>query len=215
MVRAEGRNAGFCGRKRAVASVAPIPALDVRRDSIPRRACLPYLMGKAPQLSTLSAMSPKSGAPTLKRFCPAGQTASIMHTGSAPYPQGKAASFPLGPMIPSCKSGNGNAAAVLLHVLALKKMGKTAQRGKNKAEGAAFSTLARRFLAPQEQGATRARRPSRQCRLPTPSAPCRRAHAPRARGPWALRFVSAGVTAGVDGGRAHEQGPAAVCEVMR
>ena len=38
----------------------------------PRRACQPFLMGKAPQRPALSRDTPKSGAPTLKRLCPAG-----------------------------------------------------------------------------------------------------------------------------------------------
>ena len=37
-----------------------------------RRACQPFLMGKAPQRPALSRDTPKSGAPTLKRLCPAG-----------------------------------------------------------------------------------------------------------------------------------------------
>ena len=133
MGRAEGRNAGFCGRKRAVASVAPIPALDVRRDSIPRRACLPYLMGKAPQLSTLSAMSPKSGAPTLKRFCPAGANSVEYAHRQRPLPVGQGSVIsPCCPMIPSVQKRERKRSCGSIACPCTEKMGKTAQRGKNK-----------------------------------------------------------------------------------
>ena len=50
------RNAGLYLRGKAVAGLARIPAPDVRRCPfpVPRRACLPYLMGKAPRPSALS-----------------------------------------------------------------------------------------------------------------------------------------------------------------
>ena len=60
-----------------------------------------FLMGKTPRKKLFPVDRPKSGAPTLKRFCPAGQTASNTYTGSAPCPAGQgsgrkeaAASFP-------------------------------------------------------------------------------------------------------------------------
>ena len=50
------RNTGLYLRGKAVAGLARIPAPDVRRCPfpVPRRACLPYLMGKAPRPSALS-----------------------------------------------------------------------------------------------------------------------------------------------------------------
>ena len=52
----KGRNADFYLRGKAVAGLAHIPAPDVRRGPfpVPRHACLPYLMGKAPRPSALS-----------------------------------------------------------------------------------------------------------------------------------------------------------------
>ena len=95
----------FTGRRarsaRETAYISP-PLGNVRRLRFP----FPGAPGKfpdgqnAPQ-KTLSREPTKTGAPTLKRFCPAGQTASNTHTGSAPCPAGQgsgrkeaAASFP-------------------------------------------------------------------------------------------------------------------------
>ena len=83
----------FTGRRarsaRETAYISP-PLGNVRRLRFP----FPGAPGKfpdgqnAPQ-KTLSREPTKTGAPTLKRFCPAGQTASNTHTGSAPCPAGQ------------------------------------------------------------------------------------------------------------------------------
>ena len=54
-----------------------------------RRACQPFLMGKAPQRPALSCDKPKSGAPTLKRFCPAGANSVAPAPPQRPLPKGQ------------------------------------------------------------------------------------------------------------------------------
>ena len=59
------------------------------------RACQPFLMGKAPQLPALPRDTPKTGALTLKRFCPAGaNSVASAHRQRILAPRGKDASFP-------------------------------------------------------------------------------------------------------------------------
>ena len=73
-----------------------------------RRACQPFLMGKAPQRPALSCDKPKSGAPTLKRFCPAGaNSVEYAHRQHILAPRGKDASFP--PPFPSALEAGARA----------------------------------------------------------------------------------------------------------
>ena len=105
-----------------------------------------------------------------------------------------------------------------LYVLAQKEQAKQHREGRTSGSPA-FSTLARRFLAPQEQGATRARRPIG----PAGSAGLQRlrpygdARPPREQGAGALRFVSDGAAAGADGGRPTSRSlpPAKACVERR
>ena len=56
----------------------------------PRRACQPFLMGKALHKQLSPATRPKSGAPALKRFCPAGANSVDPRTPAAyPCPAGQ------------------------------------------------------------------------------------------------------------------------------
>ena len=59
------------------------------------RACQPFLMSKAPQLPALPRDTPKTGALTLKHFCPAGaNSVASAHRQRILAPRGKDASFP-------------------------------------------------------------------------------------------------------------------------
>ena len=61
----------------------------------PRRACQPFLMGKPLRKQLSPATRPKSGAPALQRFCPAGaNSVDPAHLQHILAPQGKDASFP-------------------------------------------------------------------------------------------------------------------------
>ena len=65
-------------------------------------------MGKAPQRPALPRDKPKSGAPTLKRFCPAGaNSVDPAHRQHILAPRGKDASFP--PPFPSALEADANA----------------------------------------------------------------------------------------------------------
>ena len=71
----------------------------------PRRACQPFLIGKALHKQLSPATRPKSGAPALKRFCPAGaNSVDCANRQHILAPQGKDASFP--PTFPSAPGIN-------------------------------------------------------------------------------------------------------------
>ena len=120
---------------------------------------------------------------------------------------------PCCPTIPSVQKQERKCSCGSIACSCTEKKGKTAQRGKNKRQTSVFNAGAAIPCSAGAMGRRAARRSSRQCRLPTPSAPCRHAHAPRIGGMGAaFRF-------GWSGSRsrrrqAHEQGPA-VCKGMR
>ena len=89
------RNAGLYLRGKAVAGLARIPAPDVRRwpFPVPRRACLPYLIGKAPRPSALSRDASKIRRANSEALLPRrGKQRRIRTPAAPPCPQGKAAS---------------------------------------------------------------------------------------------------------------------------
>ena len=189
-----------------------------------RRACLPFLMGKAPQFSALPRDKPKSGAPTLKRFCPQGKQRRIRTPAAPPCPQGKAASFPrLSGRFFRARAEEEMQMRFYLYVLAQKKQAKQHREGRTSGRPA-FSTLRGGFLLRRSKGRRAPKGPAAQ----RPSGPagsagsqCLRPHGdarpPHEQGAGALRFVSDGTAVGADGGRLTSRSlpPAKACVERR
>ena len=163
----------------------------------PQRACQPFLMGKPLRKQLSPATRPKSGAPTLKRFCPQGQTASTPHTGSASLPAGQGSVISSAcPVIPSAQERKREYNRVPIAYSSAGKNGRTAYNRKEQAAEQRFQRWRGGSLLRRSKGRRAARRPSG----PEALARSRRAQAPRVGGLGAL-FRSECGGRGADGGR--------------